>query len=244
MNNDIVQDDVKLGSGAITLRMPKSLYLSLVAHAKAEGVSLNQFCIYRLAETVKLPYFNKKQVNKNLLDIRNNYILSQNLELLVDEIKALNQKIINLKPQICSILNNLSGKIKQQEIEDLENMFPIMYYPMHGSLQPFLKVPTFKLIISMDTLEKYGQLEEILKLKGHNEISYAMGYFDELLDHIVAITEFKENLSTYKQRFCLNFIAKDLDRNIELLFEKKSILDSNQIEYQIEPSYSYIFLYA
>ncbi len=37
-------------SGRILLRMPKSLHAKLVADAKAEGVSLNQYILYRLAE--------------------------------------------------------------------------------------------------------------------------------------------------------------------------------------------------
>ena len=37
-------------SGQFKLRMPKSLHCSLAEHAKAEGISMNQYCIYLLAK--------------------------------------------------------------------------------------------------------------------------------------------------------------------------------------------------
>jgi len=37
-------------NGKILLRVPKSLHKQLVAKAKAEGVSLNQLILYRLAQ--------------------------------------------------------------------------------------------------------------------------------------------------------------------------------------------------
>lgn len=37
-------------SGKISLRVPKSLHKDLVANAKDEGISLNQFILYKLAK--------------------------------------------------------------------------------------------------------------------------------------------------------------------------------------------------
>ena len=37
-------------SGQFKLRMPKSLHRSLAAHAKREGISMNQYCNYLLAK--------------------------------------------------------------------------------------------------------------------------------------------------------------------------------------------------
>lgn len=37
-------------SGQFKLRLPKSLHRSLAEHAKAEGVSMNQYCVYMLAK--------------------------------------------------------------------------------------------------------------------------------------------------------------------------------------------------
>ena len=36
-------------SGKILLRIPKELHLDLIETAKQEGVSLNQYCLYKLA---------------------------------------------------------------------------------------------------------------------------------------------------------------------------------------------------
>ena len=36
-------------SGQFKFRMPKSLHRSLAEHAKAEGISMNQYCIYLLS---------------------------------------------------------------------------------------------------------------------------------------------------------------------------------------------------
>lgn len=37
-------------SGQLKLRIPKSLYRTLAAHSKEEGVSLNQYCIHLLSK--------------------------------------------------------------------------------------------------------------------------------------------------------------------------------------------------
>ena len=37
-------------SGQFKLRIPKSLHKSLVEHSKAEGISMNQYCLYLLAK--------------------------------------------------------------------------------------------------------------------------------------------------------------------------------------------------
>ena len=37
-------------SGRVILRLPKTLHKELVNAAKAEGVSLNQYCLYKLAK--------------------------------------------------------------------------------------------------------------------------------------------------------------------------------------------------
>ncbi len=37
-------------SGKITIRMPKSLHARLALESKAEGVSLNQYMVYKLAQ--------------------------------------------------------------------------------------------------------------------------------------------------------------------------------------------------
>ena len=43
-------------SGNVRLRMPKELHKSLVYHAKREGVSLNQYCIYLLSRYDAMKY--------------------------------------------------------------------------------------------------------------------------------------------------------------------------------------------
>ena len=42
-------DDLENYSGQFRLRMPKSLHRRLALQAKREGVSMNQYCIYRLS---------------------------------------------------------------------------------------------------------------------------------------------------------------------------------------------------
>ncbi len=37
-------------SGQFKLRLPKTLHKSLAEHAKAEGISMNQYCIYLLSK--------------------------------------------------------------------------------------------------------------------------------------------------------------------------------------------------
>jgi len=44
----VIQDKEK--SGKIALRIPKSLHNELANAAKEEGVSLNQYCLYKLAQ--------------------------------------------------------------------------------------------------------------------------------------------------------------------------------------------------
>lgn len=42
--------DVSEYSGQFKLRIPKSLHKSLVEHSKAEGISMNQYCLYLLTK--------------------------------------------------------------------------------------------------------------------------------------------------------------------------------------------------
>ncbi len=42
--------DLTMYSGQFKLRMPRSLHRSLSVHAKQEGISMNQYCLYLLAK--------------------------------------------------------------------------------------------------------------------------------------------------------------------------------------------------
>ena len=42
-------NDLQSYSGQFKLRIPKSLHRSLTEHAKREGVSMNQYCVYLLS---------------------------------------------------------------------------------------------------------------------------------------------------------------------------------------------------
>ena len=46
----IVGEDTREYSGQFKIRMPKSLHRSLSLRAKAEGISMNQYCIYLLSK--------------------------------------------------------------------------------------------------------------------------------------------------------------------------------------------------
>jgi len=43
-------DDIQNYSGQFKLRIPKSLHKSLSEHSKAEGISMNQYCLYLLTK--------------------------------------------------------------------------------------------------------------------------------------------------------------------------------------------------
>ena len=43
-------DDLSAYSGQFKLRIPKSLHKSLAEHAKNEGISMNQYCLYLLSK--------------------------------------------------------------------------------------------------------------------------------------------------------------------------------------------------
>ena len=43
-------DDLESYSGQFKLRIPKSLHRSLSEHARREGVSMNQYCVYLLSK--------------------------------------------------------------------------------------------------------------------------------------------------------------------------------------------------
>ena len=46
---EIAEPSVNTYSGQFKLRLPKSLHRSLAEHAKREGTSMNQYCIYLLS---------------------------------------------------------------------------------------------------------------------------------------------------------------------------------------------------
>ena len=43
-------DDLEQYSGQFKLRIPKSLHRSLTEHARREGISMNQYCVYLLSK--------------------------------------------------------------------------------------------------------------------------------------------------------------------------------------------------
>lgn len=43
-------DDLENYSGQFKLRIPRSLHKSLTEHAKREGISMNQYCVYLLSK--------------------------------------------------------------------------------------------------------------------------------------------------------------------------------------------------
>ena len=43
-------DDLENYSGQFRLRIPKSLHRSLTEHARREGISMNQYCVYLLSK--------------------------------------------------------------------------------------------------------------------------------------------------------------------------------------------------
>lgn len=45
--------DLQSYSGQFKLRIPKSLHKSLSIHAKEEGISMNQYCLYLLAKMMR-----------------------------------------------------------------------------------------------------------------------------------------------------------------------------------------------
>jgi hypothetical protein len=46
----VTKQNVLEKSGRIVLRLPKTLHRELLENAAKEGVSLNQYCLYRLAQ--------------------------------------------------------------------------------------------------------------------------------------------------------------------------------------------------
>lgn len=43
-------DDLESYSGQFKLRLPRSLHKSLTEHARREGISMNQYCVYLLSK--------------------------------------------------------------------------------------------------------------------------------------------------------------------------------------------------
>ena len=48
-------DDLESYSGQFKLRIPKSLHRSLTEHARREGISMNQYCVYLLSKNDAAP---------------------------------------------------------------------------------------------------------------------------------------------------------------------------------------------
>ena len=46
----VKESDLSVYSGQFKLRMPKSLHKSLQIHARQEGISMNQYCLYLLTK--------------------------------------------------------------------------------------------------------------------------------------------------------------------------------------------------
>ena len=51
-------------SGQFKFRMPKSLHRQLAEHAKLEGISMNQYCLYLLSSNDAAHFYSKYPLNK------------------------------------------------------------------------------------------------------------------------------------------------------------------------------------
>ena len=58
INEPAVHDNY---SGQFKLRIPKSLHRSLAEHSKAEGISMNQYCLYLLTLNDAITYTGKQK---------------------------------------------------------------------------------------------------------------------------------------------------------------------------------------
>ncbi len=69
--NEVKTDDISDYSGQFKLRIPKSLHRSLSIHAKEEGISMNQYCLYLLAMNDAI-YYGQKIPGQKLIGAQNN----------------------------------------------------------------------------------------------------------------------------------------------------------------------------
>ena len=57
-------DSIEKYSGQFKLRLPKSLHKSLSEHSKAEGISMNQYCLYLLTRNDSIYNRNNIPINE------------------------------------------------------------------------------------------------------------------------------------------------------------------------------------
>ena len=167
-------------SGNIKLRLPKSLHAALVRQAQAEGVSLNQLCLYYLGSGVSRDNLGTDEFNHRLEMIAN--ICAKDEKKLFQELDKLNAEVEALKPRLLDELRNAKSE-KRRNFEDFIEVLRYVYPIYHGGIMgeefPILKVPSAKIVIKplREQHIDYKQVEEHAK-KICEYVDVAYGDYD------------------------------------------------------------------
>lgn len=161
IRRDTMQEQINF-SGNLRIRIPKSLHEKLSQDSKKEGISLNQYIVYLLTKNAEYNFFNSKDINKRLVNIKEKIGL-ENLEGLVEEIKNLIEKIDEIKKIVIREIRenkNLSKNIEKELIDK----YPLMSGKALGEKYPLIKKPTIKVVLE-DSTSNFSDIENILKDK-------------------------------------------------------------------------------
>lgn len=207
-------------SGSIKLRLPKRLHETLIRKAQLQGVSLNQYCLYILAEGNLT--FGAKKINEQLRKIRDKSDLC-NINEVISKVKELDNTVKNFKPEIIEAIKNIlenKSKLSENDILDLEFIYPLIDGNLMRSKYPCIKRPNVKMVLEMgNEYIDYFKLKSKLENLFGNEILVAIGYSDDIADMFI-INNFVTNDLT------INFLNFDLEKVKETYERIEKILNS------------------
>lgn len=217
-------------SGSIKLRLPKRLHETLIRKAELQGVSLNQYCLYILAEGNLT--FGAKKINEQLRKIRDENDI-YNINEMMSKVEKLNAKVEQEKPEIISSIKNIlenKSKLSENDILDLEFIYPVIDGIIMGGKYPCIKRPSVKMVIEdgneyIDYFKLRDKLVNLFKEK----IFVAIGHSDDIADMFVINNFIKTDLT-------INYLSFDLKKVGEVYNEIEKILN-NEIESVLNTKY-------
>lgn len=183
-------------SGILKLRIPKSIHRELIDVAKEEGISVNQYCVSMLVKDLAvrdMSFFGYKKADAELLHIRN---IAETEEDLFARVYDFSHYIDSLKPLLFRKIESVMKYrgIPENDMVDLEQKFPVMSGRSYHDRLPWIKVPSFKMVISWDIDTKVATTiinRYTSKFQENIHTQFMEGYIDQLerFGHIYKYTE-------------------------------------------------------
>lgn len=170
-------------SGQLRLRLPKSLHRLLAQAAECKNVSLNQYIVDILKNSMNDTLLSKREFNRQLVTIGEECGY-EDLDTLISKLRPIGEKVNSLKTLCEDDISDIDiFNLNIDEEKKLESMYPVII-DVNDKIHPIeIKYPSIKMVFEPlnDYLENDLE-EELKKMERENKNNFVMtiGNIDDI----------------------------------------------------------------